>query len=281
MSRDPYSDLSIQIADFLHKNIQAALGKMEQHRTASQVLDAHIEVGRVEGNRRFGAGPDSEIEAKLGHVIDKNTRKRLSLPVTSETIVNNSYKEFLFESDMTKRQHKAFNDFLNSNVTAQSRVKYVHRYEIDQFLNVPVWGRVRRTIDENTRETKSCLLKTRMGNLDILMPLDPLDVRISVNLETTLQLDNIDDSAVSHSRKKDRVSYSLHPFQIDLTQVTNLGGHDDKLVLHEIEVEFTDPSELVDELKTHTLGSTHSARSIEYIDALLNNIRILARHKTS
>lgn len=62
------------------------------------------------------------------------------------------YNEFTFDSCMSMKQHKSFNDLLNKNVTEESKVKYVHLREIDQFLNIQGIGKVRRTLDEKTRE---------------------------------------------------------------------------------------------------------------------------------
>jgi hypothetical protein len=73
-----------------------------------------------------------------------------------------------------------------------------------------------------------------------------------------------------NERHKDRVSYSLDPFQVDLTQVKTTGRE----VTHELEIEFTDSTDFVCEI---TSGDTFSKRSYEYIGAFLNNIRILAR----
>ena len=44
--------------------------------------------------------------------------------------------------------------------------------------------------------------------------------------------------------------------------------------LHELEIEFTDTHEFVNEI-LH--GETHSKRTMEYIGAFLNNIRMLCR----
>lgn len=63
-----------------------------------------------------------------------------------------------------------------------------------------------------------------MGDIEVHCPCDPHDFRISINLEATIQLPTIPNQHdISHSRKKDRLSYSKSPFQIDLTQVTNIG----------------------------------------------------------
>lgn len=85
--------------------------------------------------------------------MDKLAQKqRINFPIKSETIVNNMRNEFAFDSNMSMKQHKSFNDFLNKNVTKESRVKYIHLREIDQFMSIQGIGKVRRTLDEKTRE---------------------------------------------------------------------------------------------------------------------------------
>jgi hypothetical protein len=111
-------------------------------------------------------------------------------------------------------------------VNDKTKIKYVHLREIDQFLTVrglESLGKVRKTIDEKTGLPKSCIVKKRIANLEVLMPESNLDYRISVNLEMQLVDQDQLEGYASHSRKKDRLSYSLKPFQVDLTQVTNIG----------------------------------------------------------
>jgi polynucleotide 5'-triphosphatase len=123
---------------------------------------------------------------------------------------------------MSINQHSRFNSFLNGFVNEKSKIKYKHLYEIDQFFDVKGVGKVRNTVDEKTGLQKNCIIKQKMGNLEVYMPSSNLDYRISVNLEMVLNTP-LEDEYPTHSRKKDRLSYSLFPFQIDLTQVTNQG----------------------------------------------------------
>ncbi|KAI5808615.1 mRNA capping enzyme beta chain [Peziza echinospora] len=56
-------------------------------------------------------GPVIEIEAKLGHIIARNTNERLRIGIRSEAILD--YFDYSFRSSMTEQQHKRFNSFLN------------------------------------------------------------------------------------------------------------------------------------------------------------------------
>jgi hypothetical protein len=56
-----------------------------------------------------------EIEAKIGHLIDKERGERLKLPVVTETVLNVDEPgwKIQFKSSMTEAQHKRLNLFLN------------------------------------------------------------------------------------------------------------------------------------------------------------------------
>lgn len=55
------------------------------------------------GSAAAGQGTIIEIEAKLGHVIDAETRERLTLPILTECVINRESPRFRtsFESSMT------------------------------------------------------------------------------------------------------------------------------------------------------------------------------------
>ncbi|KAI8895904.1 CYTH-like domain-containing protein, partial [Globomyces pollinis-pini] len=221
------------------------------------------------------------IEGKLGIITDKHTQRRIQLPVQSETsnnvlfnikVFKNDRNQCFFKSDMTMAQHACFNQLLNSLVNPNSKVKYVHLKEIDQFYNIRGIGKVRQTIDQKSKKIKNCILKTKVENLEIYMPNSQLDCRISVNIETQLTLPE-ELKSPDFERQKDRVSYSLSPFQIDLTQVkSNANGTDD--VMHELEIELTDINEFTNDIQ---LEGPPSKRVLDTIDAFMNNIRILSR----
>ena len=98
--------------------------------------------------------------------------------------------------------------------------------------------KIRVTRDEKTGNTLECMRKLRLGNLNVYSPKYAADWRVSVNLEIPSALIRFillgwvvymeymvlvqhPVGAVTHSRRKDRVSYSHEEFCIDLTQVTS------------------------------------------------------------
>ena len=120
---------------------------------------------------------------------------------------------------------------------------YSHRYLVDSFYASEGNDKekIRVTRDEKTGTTLECMRKLRLGNLNVYSPKYAADWRVSVNLEIPsafppsfflfelgfllkIYLKSVVQhpvGAVSHSRRKDRVSYSHEEFCIDLTQVTS------------------------------------------------------------
>jgi mRNA capping enzyme, beta chain len=76
MGISPVHDVVSQVSEWLRTKIKEAI-KSKSTLSRSEKFKS-IEI---------------EIEGKLGHVIDKQTRQRLALPILSETIVNNTFKE--------------------------------------------------------------------------------------------------------------------------------------------------------------------------------------------
>ncbi|KAK4237523.1 CYTH-like domain-containing protein [Achaetomium macrosporum] len=264
-------------------------------------------------------GVKFEIEAKLGMLIDKATNHRVDLPVLSECILSDSGNWLGFRSSMTEREHRSFNEFLNhlvqqthpANKAAHAGlprprlpIDYRHRYEIDTFYEIPVshqrmlpvcvarpiaakghGARVRVTYDQKTKKVLSKIVKARIADMSLYFPDQPLDCRISVNLEMdwdgeVAELESMASASGRQpipARNKDRLSYKHGCYQIDLTQVTqSVGGPGNPRVEkeHELEVEV-DPAPLIDQGQRAMEGQPH--QYVEVVEGLVNNIRILAR----
>lgn len=97
---------------------------------------------------------------------------------------------------------------------------YDHLYLIDNFYNVD-GQKIRVTRDEKSGEVLECVQKKRLGDLNIYCPKRFADWRISVNLEVPAPHPL---GTPTHTRRKDRMSYSHEEFKIDLTQVTSSSG---------------------------------------------------------
>lgn len=195
----PVSEITLQVTRFLSDSIQRAQRDILQLNSQKHIKSSQI-----------------EVEAKLGQLFEKRTQMRYHLPVKSETILENPHETF-FKSDMTMQQHAHYNQILNGLVGSNKNVRYKHTKECDQFANCQ-YGKVRQTLVDN--RLKEIIIKTRVADLNVFIPSMEFDYRISVNIESIIDLEQ--QSKVSMSRYKDRLSYQLYPFQIDLTQVKSV-----------------------------------------------------------
>ncbi|ORZ19663.1 CYTH-like domain-containing protein [Absidia repens] len=220
-----------------------------------------------------------EIEAKLGVFIDKQTRQRLTMDCQTETVIPSHMARMArFESNMPLEQHRYYNELLNglvnkSQTSKGERIKYRHTRETDRFHQVgrDKW---RVTIDQQTGQIVpgGIVEKVRLENLDIHAPMQPLDFRISINLEIPRPLP---DQPHTYERNKDRLSYQHGGLNFDLTQVKG-GQTNDMEMRHELEVEFIDAAQLqIEKQKQDRKEPSVFAPSIE---RFVNNIRMLSKH---
>jgi len=233
-----------------------------------------------------GADAKVEVEAKIGVLRDKMSGRRLVLPVLVETILVPESFDIRFESNMSKNTHKHYNELLNQLKISSSQpghpsspLEYAHRYLIDSFYPSDTREKIRVTRDERTGELVECVRKIRLKDLNIFSPKRAADWRISVNLEVPVPQPS---GTPTHTRRKDRISYSHEEFSIDLTQVTSTAsGGGAPEVLHELELEISRPSLLLSTaMKRGDLNVPEHERSAfdELIRAFVNNARILVRN---
>lgn len=158
-----------------------------------------------------------------------------------------------------QHQHKVLNDFLNGEVQkahpqnpqrSKKRVPidYLHRRQNDKFYELPRaifntlppavrqqhnpnhTSKIRVTYDQKTNQILAKIIKVRIADLNIFLPRNPLDCRISINFELNYD-GSIEDIIAqntldrSSDRSKDRLSYTHGHYQIDLTQVSKVRAH--------------------------------------------------------
>lgn len=204
---------------------------------------------------------------------------------------------------MSLNTHRHYNELLNKLKISSSQpghpsspLEYAHQYLIDSFYPSDTRDRIRLTRDERTGEVVECVRKIRLNDLNVYSPKRAADWRVSVNLEVPgeqfiLFRSSICDDQIAapqpmgtptHTRRKDRLSYTHEEFSIDLTQVTStpsVGGAPE--VLHELELEISRPALLLSTaLKRGDTNVSEHERSAfdELIRAFVNNARILVRN---
>ncbi|KAG9287359.1 hypothetical protein G9A89_023731 [Geosiphon pyriformis] len=233
---------------------------------------------------------DVEIEAKLGILVQKNTKQRIQLPISCETIIDPKDDRWLkFESNMSSEEHCNFNKILNARVEATkiphyvgAPVNYKHTLETDRFYPGPDGSsRIRVTTLQKTGEVLEggIMEKIRIADLNIYSPNTRFDFRISVNMERPKEKPQ---TQPIFERNKDRISYSHQIFKFDLTQVKipekpSMNGfrNPSQEVTHELEVEFVNPKILLQERRKIEKGESN--RFIEVVELFVDNIRMLAK----
>ncbi|KAF4594440.1 mRNA capping enzyme, beta subunit, structural domain protein [Ophiocordyceps camponoti-floridani] len=280
----------------------------EISKTVADFIFIHV-VNHPDFQEIASRGIQFEIEAKLGTLIDKDTNCRVDRLLDTESILRDTGR-VAFRSSMTEAHHKSFNEFLNQLVIqtdprapggdSRVQVMYKHRREVDRFFDLPadqlgqIPGcmrsrvgargrsvRVRVTYDQKTREVLNRIIKARVADLDLHMPLCPMDCRLSINLEMAWDgpAEDLQQLGPGHAdRNKDRLSYTQGHYQIDLTQVTQTmagPGNTQRLEKeHELEIELA--AGIVVDQGTKALSGAPQ-RYQELIEGLVDNIRVLAR----
>ncbi|KAI7851425.1 CYTH-like domain-containing protein, partial [Circinella umbellata] len=224
------------------------------------------------------------IEAKLGTFIDKDTGQRLNMGAVTETgiaVLVGFGGRLRFEANMPLKQHHHFNQMLNALVTKtrspnykRERIQYAHTKETDTFYPVGRRDKWRVTTDQKTGQIvpNGIIEKQRITNIDIHVPKQPLDYRISINVEIPRTKPNVYPSFVRH---KDRISYKHAGIQFDLTQVKG-GDRDENDVRHELELEIMDP--LLFAKEKSKLERRESSNYNELVESFVNNVRMLCRN---
>ncbi|KAH9080568.1 mRNA capping enzyme [Lactarius deliciosus] len=219
-----------------------------------------------------------EVEAKIGVIKDRGTGSRLQLPVLVETILAPKTADCHFESNMTAMQHKHYNRHLTSRAIHSSPIAYTHSRLVDSFYTSDR-EKIRVTRSDKTGEVLATVKKVRLGNLDIYSPKRAADWRVSVNVEVPMPHPL---GSPTHTRRKDRISYSHEEFSIDLTQVASFGAPGSQTeLLHELELEIANSQLLTAAAaKRGVDNSSEPERSAfdELVRAFVNNARILARN---
>ncbi|KAL8857951.1 MAG: hypothetical protein Q9178_005570 [Gyalolechia marmorata] len=255
-----------------------------------------------------------EIEAKIGHIIDKDTDVRIRLPGRTEVMVDHTNPSLrtAFRSSMTESQHQQLNKFLNKCLAdsqpplpgtspREPRVPltYVHTRVRDTFFDLTqdalnalppsILGyvdrrkkpKVRVTTDQKDGTQLAKIIKIRVSDREIHSPKTPFDWRVSVNLEMNYDGDMrglVETTEGKDRRKpdrnKDRVSYKHGPYQIDLTQVKPTEIAYQGEKEHELEIEV---SSAAIRQQTNLVLHHQPNRYEDLVQGFVDNVRTLAR----
>ncbi|KAI4111578.1 MAG: hypothetical protein LQ339_000449 [Xanthoria mediterranea] len=255
-----------------------------------------------------------EIEAKIGHIVDKDTDARIRLPGRTEVMIDHTNPSLrtTFRSSMTESQHQQLNKFLNKCLaesqpplpgtpSREPRVPltYVHTRVRDAFYDLTqdalnglppaILGyvdrrkrpKVRITTDQKDGTQLAKIIKIRVSDREIHSPKNAFDWRVSVNLEMNYDGDMrglVETTEGKDRRKpdrnKDRVSYKHGPYQIDLTQVKPTEVAHQSEKEHELEIEV---SSAAVRQQIDLVIQNQPNRYEDLIQGFVDNVRTLTR----
>lgn len=150
-----------------------------------------------------------------------------------------------FESNLSLKQHRLFNEVFNKQVAQDSHHwRYKHEKTIDTVYFTPQRKKVRVSRDQEGHIV-GLLEKHKVADMSIYCPASPFDIRLSINTETKLPLtteEQLQSWTKQSERRKDRISYDFgHFIQVDLTQVRQQDvTTGSSITLHELELELID-----------------------------------------
>lgn len=243
---------------------------------------------------------DIELEFKLGRIIHKETDKRISLPITTESAINPDNKDYVFvpgvEQHMYNSVIRFIDDLMKPHDLLRKAEKFKtialkiedHSYSVGAAReNHGIPRRVRVSKDSKTgRET--AIEKVRVSDLWISFPNELVDLKISLSLEKKVANDDkLQKLQATHNpdsiRIKHRVSY-IHPATsclIDITRIVN-GKEPLNPPTYEVECELLTPEllerfrKLLVEVENGPTGEAGIAYE-ELVRCFVDNGRVIAR----
>ncbi|KAI0566038.1 mRNA triphosphatase Cet1-like protein [Gracilaria domingensis] len=230
-----------------------------------------------------------EIEVKLGVLFEKQNDVRAInvVPVKCETSISpENNHETRFESNVGESVFYTLNNALNKRVELTEReTKNKVQYTRTRHLDVYWPGRIRETkqMRENpdgseSYETIRVQSKTRLGDMNVMCPMNLLDMRYSASLEEDAEVPP--NSSPIRQRMKDRISYKYEYLSIDITCVTmeSMGAQTEGQRTFEVEVEI-DPSANLFQEVTKYLQGDGTSKLFDIATCLVNTVRILQEAK--
>lgn len=235
---------------------------------------------------RHVTSPSVEVEAKLGLVISKDTNRRAAetFPGLCEAPLRQEIeRSYRFESSVSMGMFQYLNKALNRRVTETSklrggRVMYLRARQCD--VSYP--GKIRQTYDmvgnESTGQTdyifRSVQTKRRQGNINMVCPLYPVDVRFSASSEISCEVPQNVDALMK--REKDRISYKYKCLSVDITTVHVFEpASEQPEVVHEVEVEVDSEAHLYEEIEKYNRGQLDS-KLFDIAATLVHTTRFLS-----
>lgn len=173
-----------------------------------------------------------EVEVKFGQIFERKTDERLSLPVTTETVINSEFakNQTAFRATMPDQLFKlaaGFLDSLANDGKGSDKPTKIVAYPVSHTRDLSFAPRgnadnIRLTLNKEDQEIER-MIKRPIDHLVVYSPGDLLDFRISIALEIPQTAADIDLTKLEprSERVKTRLSYLHRAFQVDLTSVVS------------------------------------------------------------
>lgn len=107
---------------------------------------------------------------------------------------------------------------------------------------------LRVIFDDDRDEQIACVTKHNLGNMDLILKDQPLDVRVSASLEHPAVYDSEKDM-FTHERKRRRTSFVRKGLSIDLSVVENCDKDAENPLVYQAELEILEPASDLDDVK--------------------------------
>ena len=217
-----------------------------------------------------------EVEARIGMLMRGKSGERISMPIVSETALPppSDAMHYEFSADVgpivfDKIKHHLLalsNNSVHSDTHPLFKVSSVKETStVDEFYER---GGDRVRVSLSSDEVVEVISKKRLHVLDVYSGsfseepdgLRPFDLRLSVNEERKIHNFVRDARVATGRREKQRFSFELKGFVIDLTRVSARDRSGER-VTHEVEVELKTPL-LIEQLERKRNGQSHALYEI-------------------
>ncbi|ORX33526.1 CYTH-like domain-containing protein [Kockovaella imperatae] len=220
-----------------------------------------------------------EIEIKLGTLHSPAGPQRIKLPTRTEIILQPDYPVGNFASTMHKRMNQNLNGLLNSAFQSSQQspapIKFFREQHSDSFYGGQRGHKLRVSRDRaGNLLPGGCIVKHRIGDLNVHSPNELFDWRVSVSTEEPFP--EVPSGQPLHVREKDRACYQHQFCRIDLTVVTMRQENGPPQLSYELEIEVLDVPLLLAEGEKEARGESN--RFDDILQSILDTVRMIIRN---
>ncbi|CAM9021515.1 unnamed protein product [Wickerhamomyces anomalus] len=254
----PYNDITRRITNWIYAQIHSTPKELRQY---------------------------LELETKFGRIWDKETDRRLHIPVTTESILDDGYAlNMTFKAGLDKDRYEKLKKFLvgltKINKDKFKTVKFDHidrQYREAQRDKMPKFYRL--TTDKSTGRPVQNIEKRKLASLFIHNPDMVFDFRLTMSIELPSQEnpERFQDVTPEIQRHKRRTSifHDLTATRFDITDVLQSGKGKNSHEFESLEVELeVDMIKLIDAYEKLDVDSFTFE---ELSETFMDNARILNR----